>query len=585
MANSDRKPYLTATVLDQDLLDNCQDNLVIDLEMVVEIESPKLGETFYLSDRNKYIGSTFYEARLKFPVIKRTIGEILSPSLTFSSLRLEINNADGKFNRVLPSGDDYDGWIGNTVKVKMGLRDILSTYTTIFEGTVSPVGGFQRTTKSFILVVRDKFEEINKTFPVETLKLVDVPNLEPTYDNAVIPYIYGDWTVKVETGAASVITIPANGNDPNVNGVTGFTENVSVVISENANTVFDSTEVYIRRGDFFYKFDSADIVNVSANKNSFQVRQSGTSPAGTTTIDGDPYEFNLGDQFLVKVKGKDLGSGGIYDANIVSIARDILETFSGLTSPDFDSSWDTVRDKTIAGPNFDPPQDAIKGILARAWLQEPQETFDYVLQLLEQVRVEPFINRDQKLALRTLHFEDFDGSPSFKLRNWDVERPTFKPKLDDRTNINRAKAVYNFLPNRKENFEETSLFRNDAAIAQSGVEVSKKIVFPNLYSQGDVENQLVDLLRLVSSTPENIYVNATWRALLLDIGDFILVRIEIQGTVFEDVPCLVREIGYDPNGNKMPLRLWSFQMTPFPGNLLTGTSGIIGGYNQAITEE
>ena len=67
MATADRKPYETATVLDQDFLDDCHDNLTNQLEVIVDIDTPT--GTIYLSDRNKYVGSTFYEARLKFPII------------------------------------------------------------------------------------------------------------------------------------------------------------------------------------------------------------------------------------------------------------------------------------------------------------------------------------------------------------------------------------------------------------------------------------------------------------------------------------------------------------------------------------
>jgi len=593
MANSDRKPYLTATVLDQDLLDNAQDNLVNDFEMIVDIETPT-AEVLHLSDRNKYVGSgdpgdagVFYEARVRFPIIKKTIGEFLSPAIKFSTLSLEINNADGKFNRLLPAGDDYDGWIGRKVTVSLGLRNLKSSYFKIFEGSVSPKGGFERTVKSFTLVARNKFEEINKSFPREVFKIANTPDIEPNYDNTIIPYVYGDWTVVVEPGGASLKAIPVNGNSVNVNGgddVTpgDHTVNVSVVISDNANTFFDSTEVYIKRGDFFFKFDPADIVNVSVNKNSFQVRQAGTAPAGVTMVDGALYEFTKGDIFLVKAKGKDLGAAGVNDNNIVEQARDILLTFGGASALDFTSNWDTVRDKNT--PAF-PVQDAVKQVLSRIWAQEPQNSLDFALSLLEQVRVEPFINRDQKIDLSTLHFSDFvNPSSTPTLKNWDIVRPTLQPKIDDRTNLNRAKAVFNFLPNRNEEFNETKIFKNTAAITQSGVEESKKIVFPNLYAIGDAERQLIETIRLASSTPENIYLSATWRSMLRDIGDFILLDVDIEGVIFANVPCLVREIGYDPNGIKLPMRLWSFQMTPFPG-YTPGYPGTIGGYNQTITEE
>jgi hypothetical protein len=122
MGTVNRKPYLTSSVLDQAFLDECQDNLTNQLELIVDLETPD--GYIYLSDRNKYVGDTFYEARLNFPVISRTIGEYLNPTIEFSQLTLEISNVDGFLNHMLPSGADYTSWIGRSVSIKLGLRDI-----------------------------------------------------------------------------------------------------------------------------------------------------------------------------------------------------------------------------------------------------------------------------------------------------------------------------------------------------------------------------------------------------------------------------------------------------------------------------
>jgi len=45
MGTSDRRPYLTATVLDQDFLDASQDSLVNQLELIIDIEAPDLVKT------------------------------------------------------------------------------------------------------------------------------------------------------------------------------------------------------------------------------------------------------------------------------------------------------------------------------------------------------------------------------------------------------------------------------------------------------------------------------------------------------------------------------------------------------------
>lgn len=556
-------------------MDEAFGNLTNQLELIVDIESPT--GTLHLSDRNKYVGSTFYEARLVFPTIQRTIGELLSPELEFSSLSLEINNADGFFNNLMPAGDDYQGWINRQITVKMGLRDVASTYKPIFSGRVTAEGGFQRTLKSFILTARNDFEKLNVNFPKTVFTDTSFPNIDPDKINVVVPLIYGDWTVNVEPGGASIPVTVVNGADPNVTGESSpHSTNVQAVISDNDLAFFDTTEVYLKRSSVLVRFDVGDIVNVGVGNRSFEIKQSGSG--GTTLVEADPYAYERGDEIFVKVKGQDLGA---FDDNIVSQGMHILETHAGVLSGDFHANWTTYRDKAS------PSQSAISTFKSRIWIQEPQPVLTFVLSLLEQVRLEAFIDLGGKLKLSSLHFEDFVAAPTFKVKNWDIEEGSFKPKIDDRTNFNRAQGVFNFLPGRNENFQQTPILRNAAAITQAGgLEISKKVVYPNLYDPVVVKAQLTELLRLVSAYIENLYFTLTWRALLLDIGDFVNISVEIEGSQFQNVPMLLREIGYDPEGFKVPVRGFSFQLLPFPGWAPSWSpNGITGGYAAAITEE
>ena len=61
MSGSDRQLFKTATVLDQQFLNDSHDNLSCQLETIVDIEAPD-GSIIHASDRNKYVGSVFYEA-------------------------------------------------------------------------------------------------------------------------------------------------------------------------------------------------------------------------------------------------------------------------------------------------------------------------------------------------------------------------------------------------------------------------------------------------------------------------------------------------------------------------------------------
>jgi len=576
MGSSDRRPYLTATVLDQDFLDEAHSNLENDLELIVEIDSPT--GPIFASDRNKYVGSQFYEALLTFPTVGRTIGDWLSNVLEFDTISLELSNVDGRFNSILPGGADFDGWINRSVVIELGLRDVASTYTKIFSGFVTDIGGFGRSVKTINIIARNKFDGINKTFPNTVFDGTTFPDIEDDKLGTIIPFIYGDWTVELDPIPAAVPAIVVNGADDTVNGDVSNATNVELVISENINQIFDDTQVYLRRGtDTYHLVPSADVTAIAGDLNAFEIKQeTGTAWIEETESDFIEFKFGVGDEFFVHVEGKALGVG--FTNNVIKISQDILETFGDVSPSDFDPNFGTLPSKSS------PSQDDIAGTRFRVWIQDQLPAMEFVLSLLEQMRLEIFIERETlDLKLNTLHFSDFDASPSFRVENFDVVKNSMVLAIDERNVFNRAKAEFNFLPAVDRNARETGLFKNAAAIAQTK-EISKLVVFPNMYERPSVEDQLGEILRLASSSYEVINVNLTWRALLLDIADFVKLDVKIGSAEFSDVPCLIRSIGYDPTGLQIPMRLWSFQMTPFDG-FEPGFAGTVGGFDATITEE
>lgn len=656
MSSVDRQPYLTATVLDQAKLDECQDSLVNQLEAVVDILAPD-GSYIRASDRNKYVDGVFYEALLNFPTITRTLGDWLTTGIEFSELRLEISNADGRFSKYAPGGTSHASWIGGSVEVRIGLRDVGSTYFTVFKGAISQVNGFGRTTGSIQLSARDTFNKLSKPFPNVIFGKTYWPKIDDSISGEFIPLVWGDWTTQVNPlVGASVPGAVVNGTDPLVEpekskdvtitiaspavltqyrhgydnndkveletdgtlpsgfstGVeyyivgagtssfglatslggsaistsgtqsgthrikpstlsTAVYRNIKCVVSENANTFFDSGNVYVKRGELSYRIDTQDVANVNSDKNFFEVLQN----TGRTFIGADRYKYASGDLFFCRVKGKALSG---YNDNIVWMARDVLTTYGGLITGDFDSNWNTYRDKAT------PAQSAIANIKARIWIKEPQTAIEYALSLLQQVRLETFVTKQFTFKLNALHFEDFNAAPGFTIRNWDIERNSLKIAIDDRNNFNRVKGAFSFLPDKGEEAFFTSIYRNNAAIADTGVAVSKQVSFPNLYIQTDVENQIQEVLRLSTSYFEIIDANFTWRSLLKEPGDFVLLTVTIGRATFDNVPCMIRSVTYEPKGLRVTLKLWSLQMTPFPG-YTPGYAGTTGGYNASLTVE
>jgi hypothetical protein len=657
MSTSDRKSYLSAIALDQTLLDNCADNLENKIELIVEIETPD--GIIYASDRNKYVGSIFYEALLNFPVINRTIGEWLAPDLQFSNITLELSNVDGRFNKYLPGGASFGGWIGKNVTVKVGIAETSATYNTIFEGFVTDIGGFKRSVSSITIIARDKFDAINQNFPKTALLKTVYPKLEEKNIGKILPVIYGDWNEDLDPDPAVIPTLCTNGNDPLVDykdrivtislaspgiftcnehnlengdmiqlstsgtlptplaistdyyvkniagnltfelsltpggssintsgpqsGIHKFTaaptataRNVKLIISDNALTDFDETNIYLKKNEIFSLVPATEYENIGVDNRTFEVKQ---RTAITWVDDGEggyiAYNYESSDEIYVRVSGKDLLA---YCGNIVSQAKDILKTYGGLVDGDFDTSWNTYRDKIT------PVESATGTFLSRIWVQEPQGALQYALSLLEQVRLEAFIDANLKIKISSLHFDDFAPYSSHRVRNWDVEKGSFQTSIDDKNNFNRAQAVYNFSPIRNENARSTGIYRNSASITQIGKEISKKLVFPNLYKQNTVIDQLVETLKLASAVIEIINCNLTWRSLLKDIAQFAYLDVKIGSSEYDLVPCMFREIGYDPQGLKIPVKLWSFQMCPFP-SYEPSFPGTVGGFDATITEE
>lgn len=583
MSGKDRVRYQTETVLDQEFLDWSADNLENRLQMIAEVETPT--GTIYVSDRNKYVDGIFYEALATFPVIKRTVGEWLAPSIQFSNMSLTISNVDGRFNEFLPLGANFDSWVGRSITVKLGLDEAGSTYTTVFEGKVTEIGGISRTVQTITLVARDNYEALSEEFPATALTTGSFPNLEDNLAGKLLPVIYGDFTVDLEPTPAIVPAYIVNGADPFVTGLDANGDpqpgtppytNIQTRIADHDLEFLDTTEVYLKRGDTFFQVSSSDITNVVAGNRGFEVIQdSGNTKVGEDSPPTENFRFESGDEFFVRVKGKDLGA---YSDNIVWQARDILITYGGAVAGEFDVSWTNFRDKSS------PSQNSISTFKSRVWTDQATPAIQYALSLLEQVRLEAFINRELKIAINSLHFDDWVSVPSFTISNFDVVRNSLQPAIDTRNNFNVARSAYDFHPITNQNERTTNRFRNDASITQVGRRIDKLISFPNMYVKTEVDAQTGDILRIASTMLESVSLKLTWRALLLDIGDFVLLNIQIGSVIYDNVPAMVREIGYDPKGIAIPVKLWSTALTPFPG-YSPGYAGTVGGVDVTLIEE
>lgn len=640
MSSSDRFQYETATALTQQFLDACHDNLTCNLEMVTEIDTPVSSKAYsnpsgtlvelaspghglrvgnmvtiesasdsglvgqfrieasgftlsafridkgsavspstgtvgyqrkiYASDRNKYVGGTFYEALTKFPPIVRSIGEWLAGQVQFPELKLRLSNVDQRFNRFLPEGVDFKSWIGRTVVTKLGLRDVASTYTDLFRGTVTPEGGAGRDIQAINLVARDNWDKLSVKMPTAAFTEGAYPSIQDRVLGKALPLIYGDWTTKLADKPAAVPAFPVNGADFDVYDPGGARNNLQLVISVNDNRSFDQTQVWLKRSSAYFLLDPADIVSVAAGNNAFSLVQN-----GITSVDGNPYVFETSDEFYVQVTGKAV-PGGFHD-NFVEIARQILIDFGGAVAGDFDATWDALRDKAS------PAESNVAAMKCRVWQQDLISTLEMALSLLEQVRAEAFIDRLGKIKINALHFDAYEASPAFNVRNWDIVKGTWTAAVDLKNKFNRAKGYYSRMPDTGKNQFETDFFKNQSAIDQeSGRVVEKGLVFPNHYETSVVEDQVKEIVKLASGYIEVIKVRLTWRSILQDIGGFLNLNVKIGSSQYTNSPGLIREIGIEPDGS-VDMTIWALGMINFPGHM-PGYAGIVGGSDAVITQ-
>lgn len=579
----DRRPFLAASTITQSLLDEMASNLNSQIELVVDVTAPD-GSIIRASNRNKYIDGVFYYAILEnVPPTSKTLGEWLQAGLDFSSITIELLNVDGRFNKYAPGGIYFSDWTGLSLIVRIGLADVGASYQDIFKGFVTDVGGFGRSQRAIKIIARDRYDSLNTSFPTAIFDNTEYPDIEDSFIGTIIPLIYGDYATPTRT-PAMIPTFPVNTADLDVIGGPSGDDplkrnNIQMVISINDNRSFDDARVFYRASENNYILvPSSEITAVSVGKNSFEIKQNSAlwvpEPDGSGGTLDAIYLFSSGDEFFCCVEGKEVGGIG-FDNCSVGIVKDILKTYGGVVESDFDANFETYRLKNT------PTQSAIANIPMRAWVQEQQSVLEYTLQLFEQVRLEYFIERvGQKIKINAIHFEDINTSSSIKLNNWDVQRNSLDISTSDTHFINQAQAEFDFNPALDGNNFKSEFYENTASITATKL-VARSIQYPNLYIKSDAVNQVVETLRLSSSNFEILTFTTSSRALIQDLGQFIIFNLRIGSTSFDNVPCQIRNMTYQSSG-AIALTVWSYLATPFPG-YNSGSAGIVGGFDAPIS--
>lgn len=622
MATTDRKRYEESSItFDEDFLEDVYAALENKIEIGFDIEVTD-SITLHVSDRNKYVGSTFYRSLAVLPKLKRTIGQWLNPNVEFDAITLPVNNSDGRFNKYLPGGSSFSNITGRPITAMIGIAEDVSTYKNIWKGKTNEEVNIERTQNTIEFKARDSYSffenEILKDIAAEDV----FSNITDNYANKLIPLVYGDW----ETTNIGTESIPVDIPVIILNGNAGSGDWLCTISIEPLTSIGD---VYYQRGDTVTQIPNIDITKIASE--------------GDFTIARSAYTYEAGDLLWCSCTGKELGTAGADTSNPLAIAKDILagmitdqatadadssgashlntvdpiftddmvgkkvfnrtdstqgsivtfvsstrvildvdtstwdddtiEVNSGIDIDDFASTWDTEI-ATVRGNKH-----------ARIIIEDNRtKRFTLASSILEQFRYEIYVNSDFEVDLFPLQLDRL-AAGSRKIKQHHIKRNSFKPRRQDKIYFNAARAEYNFSPaNEAKNKGFTPVFKQADAVAAYGKVDGRQISFPNLYIASEVEDELYEYLRLSSvSGSELLQLTLTWRHILIDIGEIVVLNYNESGNNYEDVPCIVRDIEIDPEGFEVTVKLWSLQMTK-TSTYDPGHPGMTGGYNATIEE-
>lgn len=588
MANDRRvKAYTTATLLNQEMLEETFRGGETDINTVAILTKTTGGTTYTLrfSDRSKYVGGDFYYGRAKFPDIKRTVGELVTPTIQFSEMSIQINNVDGFYNRYLSGGVDYFSFIGARLEIKVGLRESSTTYFTIFDGIVPDQDGFSLDRESITIRARDKADSLNKETGLPVINITDFPSAPQESLGKVIPFALGDWsigyTVNASTGS---ISISYGGNQYNVitdspnnfyGGLIGYPVGGSFfVFSIGSYTPQTILNCHIKRGNSFIQ---VNFVNTPQNAAGYWVVQiQSLNVVGGGIV---PYVFQDGDIVAISVLIPYALIPTRY-SNPILLAKEILKTLGNVTDGDLDAtSWTTLSTKST------PAQSALSTIAARVWIGESADKIlEIVLGLLEQVRVELYWNLSQKIALRSLHPEDFKNQGSTRIEQIYIDEESLSVTSDQRNFFNKALGNFAFTPVIGKTQLQTKTRKNQNSIDKSGKEVMKIIDYPSLYVDTDVVNQIDEFIKFYSTSTEYVEAKIAWTAILKDLTEIVMFNYKIGSIYFDNRPMKIRDITFTPNNACLIFKLLSFANFPYTGNAPSNAGKMLSSQTETIVD-
>jgi hypothetical protein len=257
--------------------------------------------------------------------------------------------------------------------------------------------------------------------------------------------------------------------------------------------------------------------------------------------------------------------------NVGFICRNILQSYAGKTSFDFDLLWNETSRLSL------------NEYKARAHISEKVNAINYIHTLLSGFNANAYI-RMQKYALYQINFSNFKTTGDI-LREGDIKEKTFNPSKEYNQYFNTATASYKYLPFSASNIS-SDIYVSPSGVKLAGREIAKKLEMKAVYRRADLDKLVPLFVRLAAAEPEFVNLTTGFRMLFTQLNAFYNINYtnvefgKTSGRRFNMVPSFVRSYTMNLDTMQISMKLWSLGTTQFGSYMPEGVIG--GGANDNI---
>lgn len=255
------------------------------------------------------------------------------------------------------------------------------------------------------------------------------------------------------------------------------------------------------------------------------------------------------------------------------IARDLLQSYAGKSTFDFDLKWNETCKGTLSN------------LKARVSIDSQTNTLDFISQFLQSYNVSFYLNF-QKYSLFHITFDNFT-TKGLPIREGDIKQNSFNPQKEFNQYFNAAFSNYKRRPFSDQKIQSDNYVSPSGVQLAGGREIKKELQLDPVYRREDLDVLMPLFVRLAAAEPEFVNMTVGFRFLFAQLNTFYNINFkdlfnknEKSGRRFDNIPSFVRSIDIDLDSMEIKVKLWSLGTTQFGDFSPVGVIG--GGQNDQI---